>query len=107
MEDGRTREIDWSFKMAKELAEASESGVTAYQREIVDAEAKLLSDVSDAEQNMSLDSFMFYRQVIRLGRGCETLQTQQPRRVAALDPISIRLQEVRILDLTEQLAGSQ
>jgi hypothetical protein len=59
MEDGRTWEIDWTFKMAKELAEALESGVTAYHREIVDAEAKFLSVVSDAEQNMSLDSFMF------------------------------------------------
>jgi hypothetical protein len=41
--------------MAKELAEASETDVAAYLRDIVDAEAKLLSDVSDAEHNMSLD----------------------------------------------------
>ena len=59
MEDGRTWEIHWAIHMAKELTEGSESGVAAYHREIVDAEAKLLSDVSDAQQNMSLDSFMF------------------------------------------------
>lgn len=59
LEDGRTWEIDWAINMAKELTEGSENEVSAYHREIVDAEAKLLSDVSDAEQNMSLGSFMF------------------------------------------------
>ena len=45
--------------MAKKIADGSDSAVAAHHREIVDAEAKLLSDVSDAERNMSLDTFMF------------------------------------------------
>lgn len=59
LEDGRTWEIDWAINMAKELAEGSENKVAAYHRQIVGAEAELLSDVSDVDQNMSLDSFMF------------------------------------------------
>ena len=59
LEDGRTWEIDSAIKMAEELAVGSENDVDGYHRQIVSAEAELLSDVSDAEHNMSLDSFVF------------------------------------------------
>ena len=59
LEDGKTWEIDSAIKMAKEFTHDSENEVAACHREFVITEAELLSDVSDPERNMSLDSFMF------------------------------------------------